>query len=565
MVTLPLCCPDCRKVFRGIIGLLQEQFTCPGCGLDPAASNQQRWFLFRRQSKFGPYSWQQLRNLAAAAQILCSDALSCNDQGPSEADIASLQSAAAPDPQPRETLEGNVLDHTRWDGVKGAMYPRQDPAWALERADLQILRKAGSGGMGTVYLAYLQSQDRKVALKVLLPHLAGSHAMHRFQREAGMLAQLHHANIVEFIGAGEDNGLPFFAMEYIEGFATDVLVKHFAGKLAVPDALHIILKCAAALGYAHARNIVHRDIKPKNIMVTTLGKIKIADLGLAKPLDEDLSLTETGLTLGSPRYMAPEQGRDAKRADFRSDIYALGGVLYFFLTGKAPFAGSTMVELLLAKEHGMFPSARHCNTDVPERLSLMIDKMLAKDPRHRYQSCDDLIRDLTSLRLAGAHLSFNPLQVVRHAAADGEDKRFDTVEILLIHEDFQDLVLVEQALEEKGIAKNVTAVKDGREATAFLHREGRFSSAAAPHLIILARSLHALGILDFLEEVQAEDALRRIPVVVLAGSEDTKKSLESHRLPVSVSLTVTKPEDLCQFEDLLQSLQGICLTVFGNG
>src|SRR5262249_34193724 len=151
--------------------------------------------------------------------------------------------------------------------------------------------------------------------------------------------------------------------------------------------------------YAHERGVVHRDIKPTNVMVSRLGYVKIMDMGLAKPIDEDVSLTASGAGVGTPQYMAPEQARNAKLADHRCDIYGLGGVLYQMLTGVLPFEGETAVELMLAKERGYFPSARRLNREVPDRLDLIIDRMLAKDLRRRYQTCAEAIKDIESLRL----------------------------------------------------------------------------------------------------------------------------------------------------------------------
>jgi eukaryotic-like serine/threonine-protein kinase len=155
--------------------------------------------------------------------------------------------------------------------------------------------------------------------------------------------------------------------------------------------------------------LIHRDIKPDNILITRTGVIKITDLGVAKFLAEDLSLTQTGNSVGTPYYMPPEQARNAKDTDARSDIYALGCMLYCALTGRPPFLGSTLIELLQAKESGKFLPARRFNPEVPERLDLIIDKMVSKQIRYRYQTCAEVIRDLESLGLASPVLSFlNP-------------------------------------------------------------------------------------------------------------------------------------------------------------
>ena len=273
-------------------------------------------------------------------------------------------------------------------------------------------------------------------------------------------------------------------MEFIEGFNIATLVKQ-RGKLSVGDALYIISQSAEAMGYAFAQKIVHRDIKPENIMITRLGHVKITDLGLAKPLDEtDLDLTDSGTGLGSPKYMAPEQSRNAKQADHRSDIYALGGVLYFLLTAEEPFKGASAMELLLAKERKGFPPARRLNNEVPARLDLLIDKMLAKEPKYRYQSYADLIHDLQNLDLTNAKLSFDPSQLL---PVDQVLPSSHLVEILLIDNELDDVGLVKQALEENRIPSNLVVVKDGAEARAFLRREGKFLLAPSPGLFICKR------------------------------------------------------------------------------
>ncbi len=272
--------------------------------------------------------------------------------------------------------------------------------------DFRILKKLGQGGMGAVYLAHQESLDRQVALKVMAPAVAARpNFVERFYREARSMAKLDHPNIVRGFAVGEANGQHYVAMELIDGKSMqDWLDKQ--GKLSVGDALHVAIKACDALQHAHDLGLIHRDIKPDNMLVTSKGVVKISDMGLAKQVDEDNSMTQSGTGLGTPFYMPPEQARNAKHVDARSDVYALGSTLYHFLTGTYPFKGESTLELILSKEKGQFPTARRLNQEVPERLSLMIDKSLQKDPKHRYQSCADMLRDLESLGLANATLSF---------------------------------------------------------------------------------------------------------------------------------------------------------------
>jgi serine/threonine-protein kinase len=288
--------------------------------------------------------------------------------------------------------------------LSGTAGPGVGPG-AVTLGDFRLLDRVGAGGMGIVYKAQQISLDREVALKVLFHHLAQDGPfVQRFYREARLMAHLDHPHIVRGYGLGENQGWHYCAMEYVDGESLQGLLKRH-GRLSVGDALHLALTVADALDYAHGQKLVHRDIKPANVLLTRQGVVKVADLGLAKALDEDLSLTQTGTGAGTPFYMAPEQARDAKRVDGRSDIYSLGCMLYQLLTGELPFQGETAADVLFAKEQGKFAPARRFNSDVPDRLDLILDKMMARQPDHRYPSCAELRNDLEALGLAHAQLS----------------------------------------------------------------------------------------------------------------------------------------------------------------
>jgi serine/threonine-protein kinase len=272
--------------------------------------------------------------------------------------------------------------------------------------DYKILKKLGAGGMGSVFLAEQVSLQRHVALKVLSKELAAKEAfVQRFVREARVMAKLDHPNILRCFDAGAAHGYHYLVMEYADGGSVEGWLKK-KGQFSIEDALHIILACARALEHAQELNMVHRDIKPDNLLLTGKGAVKLADLGLAKATDDDLSLTKTGTGAGTPLYMAPEQARDVKHVDGRSDIYSVGCMLYRFLAGQVPFNGETLVEVIDLKTKGKYKPLRAMNSEVTERLSLMVDKMLAANPAHRYQTCTELIQDLESLELAGERLSF---------------------------------------------------------------------------------------------------------------------------------------------------------------
>ncbi len=287
-----------------------------------------------------------------------------------------------------------------------------DPATASARpktyslGDFELRKELGQGGMGKVYLAHQISLDRPCAVKLMSNELAKKPGfVHRFVREARSMARIDHPNVVKCYAVSEHEGKHFVAMELMDGQSMQDWLDQL-GQLSIPDALHVTLVCADALRHAHGLNMIHRDIKPDNILVTKHGLVKVADFGLAKALDDDMSMTQSGTGLGTPHYMPPEQARNAKHVDNRCDIYALGCTLYHFVTGKLPFSGDTIVDLITNKEKGQFTAARRINNNVPERLDLIIDKMIARDPRHRYASCDEVIRDLEMLNLASDSLSF---------------------------------------------------------------------------------------------------------------------------------------------------------------
>lgn len=272
--------------------------------------------------------------------------------------------------------------------------------------EFRLKRKLGAGGMGDVYLAEQESLDRKVAIKTLKKKIANDPKfVERFYREAKAMAKLDHPNVVRCYAVGEDHGFHYVAIEYIDGKSMQDWMNELK-QLSVGDATLIILACLDALSHAHESKLIHRDIKPDNILVTSKGVVKVADLGLAKAVDEDNSMTQSGTGLGTPLYMPPEQARNAKHVDHRTDIYALGGTFYNFLTGKFPFSGDTALELIMNKESGKFESVRKLNPEVPEKLDLLIEKMMAKNPDHRFKSCSEIMALLEEMQLESPALSF---------------------------------------------------------------------------------------------------------------------------------------------------------------
>ncbi len=274
--------------------------------------------------------------------------------------------------------------------------------------DYRVLRKLGEGGMGAVYLAYDTKGKRHVALKILNDSLVtNQNYIDRFYREAKSGAMLNHPNIVRTLAAGQDRqtGKHYLVLEYVDGPSAQTLLSQL-GHLSVGDAVHIAMDIARALEHAHSRNIVHRDIKPDNILITRSGIAKLGDLGLSKRTDEASHLTQARQGFGTTAYMPYEQAVNAKYADGRSDIYALGATLYHLLTGKLPFPGENHLEIVELKNKGYFRPASALQENIPSTLDVILGRMLARQPRDRYQTASELIIDLERSRLSVAVPSF---------------------------------------------------------------------------------------------------------------------------------------------------------------
>jgi serine/threonine protein kinase len=285
-----------------------------------------------------------------------------------------------------------------------------DPFTELKQlGEYRLLRRLGEGGMGSVYLGYHAGAN--VAIKVLPDQLASNQSyIDRFYREARSGLLLNHTNIVRFIHVQQDvaTSKHYLVMEYVDGPSAHTLLNRH-GLLSVGDAVRIALDIARALEHAHSRNIVHRDIKPDNILLTRTGVAKLADLGLAKRTDEASHLTAARQGFGTPHYMPYEQAVSARHADGRSDIYALGATLYHLVTGELPFNGDNHLEVVEKKNLGAYTPANVVNAAIPDLLSEILDKMLARDPRDRYQTASELIIDLQRSRLAAPVPSFADL------------------------------------------------------------------------------------------------------------------------------------------------------------
>jgi serine/threonine-protein kinase len=262
-------------------------------------------------------------------------------------------------------------------------------------------RELGRGGMATVYLALDVKHKRPIALKVLHPELAVSLGPERFEREIELAARLQHPHILTVHDSGETAGQLWFTMPYVEGESLRDRLRR-ERQLSVEDALRITREAAAALDYAHRHGVIHRDIKPENLLVTAEGHTLVADFGIARALAGDEHLTQTGMSVGTPAYMSPEQASGEKTIDARTDVYSLGAVLYEMLAGEPPYTGPTAQAIILKRFTEPVPSVRRGRPSLPEGVDQAIQRALAPVPADRFATAAEFGRALPTVTAATA-------------------------------------------------------------------------------------------------------------------------------------------------------------------
>ena len=269
------------------------------------------------------------------------------------------------------------------------------------------------GSMGIVFLGYEQRADRLVAVKFLKPELCLDKRIYElFHREAQATARLSHPNIVKIYTQGQHFGLPYFAMELIEGESLADVVKQ--GLLAPLQGIDYLIQAVSGLSAAWELGHVHRDLKPENLLLNGKGLLKITDFGCVTDLGGRPSEASSCFVLGTPHFMSPEQAQ-GKRVDFRSDIYSLGATFYYLFSGRVPFDGPSVMDVLLHQIHSPLTPMRKICLELPRALCWVVEKMLAKSPDDRYQDYDELLHDLEKLR--------NALSAVAPVTASSKKRR----------------------------------------------------------------------------------------------------------------------------------------------
>src|SRR5271168_5417614 len=271
------------------------------------------------------------------------------------------------------------------------MEPVDDPRLYSNR--YQVTHLIARGGMAMVYRAQDTLLNRAVALKILYPELSADPAfVERFRREAQAAANLSHPNIVPVFDWGQDSGTYFIVMEFIDGRPLSSILKT-AGSLSAERTADVGAHVAAALGYAHKHGVIHRDVKPGNVLITDEGQVKVTDFGIARAINTEESLTQTGAVMGTATYFSPEQA-EGIGVDARSDIYSPGVVLFEMVCGRPPFLGESPVAVASKHVRDHPPAPRELNPSIPPTFEAIILKAMAKNPDHRYATAEDLRADL---------------------------------------------------------------------------------------------------------------------------------------------------------------------------
>ncbi len=288
--------------------------------------------------------------------------------------------------------------------------------------EYRIVRLLGKGGMGSIYEAVQIKLDRRVAIKVLDRNLSDNPIyVARFRREARSAAALNHPRIIHIYDIEEIDGDLFIAMELVDGMNLSDRLKHL-GKLSIPATLHIAKQVVDALTYAQQQGIIHRDIKPDNLILTMNGQVKLADLGLSKHLEKSINLTDTGIGIGSPYFMAPEQARNAKEVDHRADMYSLGVTLLYLLTGCYPFTGSSAYDVVIEHATKPLPTGAALGTALPADVESFIQRLAAKQPENRFPDYASLLEYMNFLLQAYPFNTVNELEI-DSTSADNPDNQ----------------------------------------------------------------------------------------------------------------------------------------------
>jgi serine/threonine protein kinase len=294
----------------------------------------------------------------------------------------------------------------------------------------ELVDKIAEGGMGTVYRGRNLSTAEIVAVKVVPPHLLNNPVViKRFEQEYNVARQINHPNIVKALDFGQEGNSRFLVMEFVDGESLGQKIER-DGRMEEAIAIKIVTQVAQGLQKAHKQGLIHRDVKPDNILMTLDGQAKLTDLGLVKELEADLNLTRTGRGLGTPHFMAPEQFRNAKKADVRCDIYSLGATLYMMVTGALPFMSNGPLDAWMKKINNEIDPPRQLVPGLSERIDWAIRRAMSPDPAQRPENCREFIEDLTghsTKKLSQTEASLDTVQDYWYMVYHDDDGTVHTV------------------------------------------------------------------------------------------------------------------------------------------
>jgi serine/threonine protein kinase len=442
----------------------------------------------------------------------------------------------------------------------------------LRIGNYEVLQRLGAGGMGTVFKARHRRMKRIVALKVLSASASGDDTfLQRFQREVEVISRLTHPNIVMAFDADEAEAGHFLVMEFVNGqdLASEARER---GPLPVRQAIDSILQAARALEYAHAQGIIHRDVKPANLLRDASGVVKVADLGLARfsgaarQAADISSLTQAGGVVGTVDYMPPEQAFDPATIDHRADVYSLGCTFFFLLTGRPPYLGESLMAILLKHREAPIPSLGMFRSDVPPPVEAVLARMMAKKAADRYQTMTEVVRALEGLD-AGAGTSPAPPVAAPLRPTPGTDATVDlrpgststllkelaaapqpaaaaTLPVLLLEPSRTQASIIRKFLQELGTT-NVLVAPSGQKALEVIR-------TTPVRVVISAMHLADMTGVQLIQQARSEPQLKALGFILLSSETDASEAGVLRGLPHTTLLH--KPFDLQRLGQALRDV-----------